>query len=315
MASRARRPPHLKPNTARVPIDVYKFYPNWCGCPTTIPDDVDTLQGRRSTRNRVQICVGGWWSIAMTESLLAWFAMPLSGSATHNIAGCTAWHARLMVLAWGILLPMGALIARFYKVRSTQDWPRQLDNKTWWHAHRWMQSIAVVFMTVGLMLAFGAGQRDSVAASVHVWLGWFLCLTGWLQVAAGVLRGSKGGPTDTQVRGDHYDMSRWRCWFERLHKGQGWLAIVIAVPTIAIGLKVSDAPRWMALVLTFWWIGLGIWFVRLQALGRCMDTYQAIWGPEELHPGNRMPPIGWGVRRYTARSWRKRSGSRTTQTN
>lgn len=250
----------------------------------------------------------------MMDDSLAWLATPLSGSTTHDIADWAAWHARSMVLAWAILLPMGAVTARFYKVRSHQDWPRQLDNKTWWHAHRWMQGIAVVVMTVGLMLAFGAGQAHSTAASLHGGLGWVLCIAGWLQVLTGVFRGSKGGPTDTQVRGDHYDMSRWRRGFERLHKGLGWLTIVVAVPTIAIGLTVADAPRWMAIVLTFWWLGLGIWCVRLQVRGHCMDTYQAIWGPDEVHPGNRMPPVGWGVRRYTARSWRERSGTRSART-
>jgi hypothetical protein len=246
----------------------------------------------------------------MVDSLLVWLATPLSGSATHTIPEWTAWHARLMVLAWGILLPVGAIAARFYKVQPTHDWPNHLDNKAWWHAHRWMQGLAVVFMTAGLALAFREGQGDSAAVLVHVSFGWFLCIIGWFQVVAGVLRGSKGGPTDTQMRGDHYDMSRWRRWFERLHKGLGWLAIFVAIPTIAIGLKVSDAPRWMATVLIVWWVGLAMWSMRLQILGRCMDTYQAIWGPEEVHPGNREPPTGWGVRRYTAQSWRGRSESR-----
>jgi hypothetical protein len=104
-------------------------------------------------------------------------------------------------------------------------------------------------------------------------------------------------------------MTSWRRWFERLHKGLGWLAIVVAIPTIAVGLKVSDAPRWMAFVMIIWWAGLAVWFVRLQLKGRCIDTYQAIWGPDEEHPGNRIPPIGWGISRYTAQTWSKRPGS------
>lgn len=247
------------------------------------------------------------------DSLLAWLATPLSGSATHSIADWTAWHARLMVLAWGMLMPLGVFTARFFKVQANQDWPRQLDNKTWWRVHRWMQSIAVALMTLGLMLAFGSGQGNSTSATLHAWLGWVLCATGWLQVLAGMFRGSKGGPTDTQMHGDHYNMTRHRLWFERLHKGMGWLAILVAVPTIAIGLMVADAPRWMATVLALWWMALTAWFFRLQMLGRCVDTYQAIWGPDEVHPGNRIPPVGWGVRRYTAQSWRGRSGAQTRQ--
>jgi hypothetical protein len=42
---------------------------------------------------------------------------------------------------------------------------------------------------------------------------------------------------------------------------------------------------------------LGAAFARWQRAGRCIDTYQAIWGPDPAHPGNRRPPVGWGVRR------------------
>jgi hypothetical protein len=53
----------------------------------------------------------------------------------------------------------------------------------------------------------------------------------------------------------------------------------------------------MPLVLALWWALLGAAFARWQRAGRCIDTYQAIWGPDPAHPGNRRPPVGWGVRR------------------
>lgn len=242
----------------------------------------------------------------MIDTLLLWFVTPLSGASNHSIAGWTAWHARLMVLAWGILLPVGATVARFYKIQPHQDWPNKLDNKFWWHIHRIAQIIAILLMSCGFLLAFGRGEGKSLVAITHVFLGWSLCLCGWFQTFTCFFRGSKGGPTAAQLRGDHYDMSVWRQWFEYLHKGIGWLSILVSIPTIILGLTASDAPRWMLIVLIIWWVAVGIWFIRLQSLGRCIDTYQAIWGPEETHPGNRIPPIGWGVRRYTAQSWRHR---------
>ena len=53
----------------------------------------------------------------------------------------------------------------------------------------------------------------------------------------------------------------------------------------------------MWLVLAVWWTLLIILFVALQRHGMSLDTYQAIWGNDERHPGNRMKPIGWGVKR------------------
>ena len=64
--------------------------------------------------------------------------------------------------------------------------------------------------------------------------------------------------------------------------------------------NVADAPRWMAVVLALWWLALLMLFVWLQLNERCIDTYQAIWGPDSRHPGNQRKPIGWGIRRPMA---------------
>jgi len=226
-----------------------------------------------------------------------WLAAPLSGADTHTLAPWAAWHARCMVLAWGVLLPLGALLARFFKVTPQQDWPRTLDHRGWWHAHRALQWGGVLLMSLGAWLAWGQAYGASTAARLHAWGGWALCALGWLQIAGGLLRGSKGGPGDSQLRGDHYDMTPRRRAFERAHKSLGWLAVALAVAVIALGLAIADAPRWMALTLAAWWLAFGALFAVLQSRGRCIDTYQAIWGPDPAHPGNQVPPTGWGVRR------------------
>jgi hypothetical protein len=118
---------------------------------------------------------------------------------------------------------------------------------------------------------------------------------GWLQVIGGWLRGTKGSPT---TPGDHYDMTRRRLLFEATHKHLGWLALPLVILATSIGLFLADAPRWMALILGFWWLLLIAAFAMLQRSGLCIDTYQAIWGPDPVHPGNQRKPIGWGVVRH-----------------
>jgi Eukaryotic cytochrome b561 len=229
--------------------------------------------------------------------MMEWLLLPLSGSAQHHIDAWAYWHARCMVAGWGVLLPLGALVARFYKVTPRQDWPRELDNKAWWHGHRTLQWAGVALVTLGVALAWGQGAAATKVAQWHAWAGWAVSIAVWLQIAGGFARGSKGGPTAEQLRGDHYDMTPWRLAFERLHKGLGWAAVLASVAVIALGLVAADAPRWMVLVLALWWAALAATFVRLQRAGRCIDTYQAIWGPAPAHPGNQRPPTGWGVRR------------------
>jgi hypothetical protein len=226
-----------------------------------------------------------------------WLGTPLSGSAEHSIAPWALWHARCMVLAWAVLLPLGALVARFFKVLPGQDWPRVLDHKAWWHAHRALQWAGAALMALGLWLVWGNASATGPVALWHAWAGWAVCALALLQLLGAWARGSKGGPSEAQLRGDHYDMTRWRQTFERGHKFLGWLAVLAAVLVIGLGLWLSDAPRWMALVLLVWWLMLGAAFVQLQRAGRCIDTYQAIWGPSPSHPGNQLRPIGWGVRR------------------
>lgn len=229
--------------------------------------------------------------------MLDWWQAPLSGAATHEVPAAVAWHARLMVLAWGLMIPAGALWARFWKVAPGQDWPRELDRKTWWNAHRGLQigGVAIALLAVVPVL----DREAAPATALHHALGWLVLVAGAIQVLHGFARGTKGGPTAETLRGDHYDMTPRRVAFERVHKSLGWVAVLAAVAAIGSGLVVADAPRWMPALLVAWWLTLAVAFGRWQRAGLALDTYQAIWGPDPALPGNRRLPIGWGVVRRT----------------
>lgn len=233
------------------------------------------------------------------NDLWDWWQLTLSGAANHSLEPAVYWHARLMVLGWAVLIPLGVLLARYFKVTPGQDWPTRLDNKFWWHAHRSFQWLGLLLAVLGLILIVLVPHtgRQSAIAQNHASLGWALMALAGLQLISGLLRGTKGGPKEPELRGDHYDMSRRRIWFERLHKGLGWLLIGCAVGIILSGLVLADAPRWMGALLLSWWLTLLVLSLRWQASGRCIDTYQAIWGPDHVHPGNQRNPTGWGIRR------------------
>lgn len=232
--------------------------------------------------------------------MIEWLIQPLDPSRPHEISDYVAWHGRLMVLAWGVLAPLGVLIARFYKVTPAQDWPRELDNPTWWHWHLRLQISAAVVAFAGIVLIVWRNGGIFVT-HWHSWLGWAVLSLLGMQVFSGILRGSKGGPTaladDGSWRGDHFDMTTRRVVFEVLHKTVGYGAILLSVLAIVSGLWLVNAPRWMWLSLAGWWCVLGWAFVALQSRGRCVDTYQAIWGADPNLPGNRLPPIGPGIKR------------------
>ena len=235
-----------------------------------------------------------------------WWLTSLSGDMSHQIESAFAWHGRLMVLAWSVLAPVALLWARYWKIAPGQDFPRVLDHKRWWHAHRGLQSLVALLTVVALWLAWRdrASMGAWTAAQAHHWLGWAVAIAVVAQIAQGLMRGNKGGPTDVQMRGDHYDMTPRRIAFERIHKSLGWLTLVAAWIATLLGLWVADAPRWMVACVLLWWAALAVVWVRWQRAGRCIDTYQTIWGTAPDLPGMTRPPIGWGVRRYTASAGR-----------
>ena len=108
---------------------------------------------------------------AAAPVMMEWWFSPLSGAVSHEIAPWAYWHARCMVLAWGVLLPLGAIVARFYKVLPGQNWPRELDNARWWHGHRRLQWAGVGVMTLGLWLAWNHAAEQGGGIRAHNPLG------------------------------------------------------------------------------------------------------------------------------------------------
>jgi len=216
----------------------------------------------------------------------------------HRIDMVQAWHARAMVLAWAVMIPLGILAARFFKVTPRQAWPAALDNKGWWHAHLALQIGGVVLTAGAVALVWQVSGSDAGLARLHRICAWVTCALAALQVLGGMLRGSKGSPDES---GDHYDMTRRRVVFEAAHKLAGYLALAVAAVAIVTGLLHVNAPRWMPVLIGAWSLAWAAAFAWLQCRGWCIDTYQAIWGADPRHPGNRRPPVGPGIRQLGKR--------------
>ena len=177
----------------------------------------------------------------LMAELVEWLLSPMDPSRMHQVDWAISWHGRLMVLAWLFAFPAGILIARFFKITPKQNWPTVLDNVFWWKQHLRLQYLGGVVR--------GTGDADR-ADAVHVrrWieprpcitcLGWCVVFATAIQFVAGWLRGTKGGPTkpaaDGSLRGDHYDMTLRRVIFEYVHKTVGYVVLLTAWFTIALG--------------------------------------------------------------------------------
>ena len=232
--------------------------------------------------------------------MLDWLMASIDASRPHDVGFAVSWHARSMTLAWGVLAPCGILAARFLKLWPKQKWPERLDHPGWWHLHRACQYLAGFLTLLALALILNRPGRGSQTA-IHGALGWTVILLAAVQFSGAWLRGSKGGPTapaaDGSWRGDHYDMTPRRIAFEYVHKFGGYVAVLIAAGAIVSGLWRANAPHWMWLTIGGWWSFALTLFIALQRRGMAFDTYQAHWGADAVHPGNRRKPVGFGVRR------------------
>ncbi len=198
------------------------------------------------------------------------------------------WHAGLMMLAWLVLLPAGALVARFYKVRPRQDFPRQLDDRFWWDAHRALQWAGAAVAALGFWLIYDALDQEIDWAVAHVRFGLAALALCAGQIVSSGLRGSKGGPTGEFAdpadpltwRGDHYDMTRRRRLFEGWHRTFGYVSMALACCAVWTGASLAFPAAWPAALMVAALAGFAAAFARLTRKGRRVDTWLAIWGPD-----------------------------------
>ncbi len=223
----------------------------------------------------------------------------LSGAQVEagGISPLLIWHGAILALLWAVVAPVCVLVARFYKVTPRQDFPRVLDNVFWWRVHVGGQMVVVLGGTGAFGLAWLAlgGIR---ADAWHAALGFGVLALGWIQIVQGLLRGTKGGPTDARAaadspvtwRGDHYDMTVRRRVFEWAHKSSGYIGLAIATGAIWTGIGFLDHsgswPSLLRALLGTFVLAYGVAFWRLTRHGRRVDTYHAIWGQDSVHPGN-----------------------------
>ncbi len=217
------------------------------------------------------------------------------------------WHAGLMLLCWLVLVPAGVLTARFFKVTRSQNYPREFDNKFWWRWHLRLQYSAWLLMNIAFLLIVSLrwnGEPASILTALlpsgpHGWFGLAAFVLAWAQMVSGWLRGTKGGPEPgwekhietfdpaKVPRGDHYNMTPRRRRFEAWHKIGGYFAWLFSILAGQTGLWLLQAPGWLLALHLLLGLSPIALFMRFSAQRRWLPTYQAIWGPDSRHPGNR----------------------------
>ncbi|KAK8956770.1 hypothetical protein KSP39_PZI001468 [Platanthera zijinensis] len=132
-------------------------------------------------------------------------------------------HGALAILGWGVLLPVGAMIARYCK-----EW-----DLPWFELHLAFQFAGFFFGLAAVVTGISLYDKIHANVVVHRGLGIFVLVLGILQVLAFFVRPDK----DSKIR------KYWN-WY---HHSIGRLAIFISATNIVLGIAVGDpGTSWKA---------------------------------------------------------------------
>ncbi|XP_060068247.1 uncharacterized protein LOC132548400 [Ylistrum balloti] len=157
-----------------------------------------------------------------------------------NFANWILLHGIFMMLGWGCLLIWGAIIARYFNGKG----------KVWFIFHVSFQVSGLLLATVGVVFAVISVQSKHFMFA-HGAIGLLVMLLGFLQPVNACFRGKR--PEKGEIK-----TLRRKIW-EILHHFSGYIAIVLAVVNISLGLffAIAKTEIWslwysyLALLLIF----------------------------------------------------------------
>ncbi|KAI7738451.1 hypothetical protein M8C21_031580 [Ambrosia artemisiifolia] len=136
-------------------------------------------------------------------------------------------HGIMNMMAWGILLPIGAMVARYLK---------HLD-PLWFYVHSSVQSLGFILGLAGVIAGFVLDDRLDASVGKHKGLGISILVLGCLQVVALLVRPSIDAKT--------------RIYWNWYHHSVGRLMILFAIVNIFYGIHLAEAG-------SSWNVGYGI---------------------------------------------------------
>lgn len=144
---------------------------------------------------------------------------PVGNSRTRN----RNIHGVLNAVSWGILMPIGAIIARYMRVFKSAD-------PAWFYLHVTCQSSAYIIGVAGWATGIKLGSESSgVQYTAHRAIGIVLFCLGTLQVFALLLRPKK----------DH----KYRFYWDIYHHSVGYTVIILSIINIYKGFDILDPEK------------------------------------------------------------------------
>jgi hypothetical protein len=144
----------------------------------------------------------------------------------------------------GLLLPCGTIIARFFKHRP---------NGLWFKLHRGLQVFGLSLALIAWIIAltqFNVFGNVGFTNYRHGICGMIVMVLGLLQPINAMLR--PHAPEDASA-----EKTTLRTAWEYYHKGSGWFAVLLAIPTIVLGTLSLFSPDEMKTFQIAYGVGCG----------------------------------------------------------
>lgn len=191
----------------------------------------------------------------------------ITTSGSNSLEKMYLAHGSLMLIGWGLLIPMGSLFARFLKHRP---------DSIWFKMHRTVQTVSLLFCIAGWIIAlvnfdvFQPGNQGYNSYK-HGVAGMVTMCLGLLQPLNAVLR------PRAPVEGSGIVKTKFRVVWEYFHKGTGYAALLLAVLTIGYGtVSLPDVDQQRAFQVAYG-AGVGACLLLVFAVLRCdKATYKQI---------------------------------------
>ncbi|CAM8908586.1 hypothetical protein QQ045_010436 [Rhodiola kirilowii] len=151
-------------------------------------------------------------------------AAPPSGGGGDSKTNKRKVHGALNMVSWGVLMPIGMIIARYLKVFRSAD-------PAWFYLHAGCQTAAYVIGVSGWATGLKLGRESKgIHHETHGNIGITLFCLGTLQVFALLLRPNK----------EH----KYRFYWNIYHHSIGYLVIFLSIVNIFKGLNILGVKKW-----------------------------------------------------------------------
>jgi hypothetical protein len=182
-------------------------------------------------------------------------------------------HGAIQFAAWGLLAPIGVLIARYGRLTAA---PAGVDKPVWFYVHLSLQGSAALLSIVGFAIARSMVLPGAHFRGAHQILGLAVFILGLLQPAAALFR-----PYRQALKGE---LSCQRRAWEIAHRTGGYVLTVAGIVSVFLGLaRFGAAPVLSAAYGTF--------VAALVCFGIWQEVARHWWAPAVPATGKAARPV------------------------